>query len=39
VVTLLDHAIKGGDCFVKLTHIEVVDQTVVKEFKVLVWGG
>lgn len=38
VGTLLGHAIKGGDCVVELTHIEVVDQTVVKEFKVLVWG-
>ena len=35
VGTLLGHAIKGGDCFVEVTHIEVVDQTVVKEFKVL----
>jgi len=39
VGTLLGHAIKGGHCFVELTHIEVVDRTMVKEFKVLVRGG
>lgn len=34
VGTLLGHEIKGGDCFVEMAHIEVVDQTVLKRFKV-----
>ena len=36
--TLLGHEIKGGDCFVEVAHIEVVDQTVVKGFTVwILW--
>lgn len=38
VGTLLGHEIKGGDCFVEVAHIEVVDQTVVKGFTVwILW--
>ena len=28
-----DHMIKGGDCFMEITHIEVVDQTVMQCFE------
>ena len=37
VDTLLGHEIEGRDCFVEVADIEVVDQMVVKGFRVWVW--
>ncbi len=37
VDTLLGHEVEAGDCFVEVTHIELVDQTMVKGFRVWVW--
>ena len=34
VGTLLGHEMEGQDCFVEVAHIEVVDLTVVKGFRV-----
>lgn len=36
--TLSGHDIEGGDCFVKVAHIVVMGQTVVKDFKGWGWG-